>query len=49
MEKLNPERIVEMLKKDGVVVSIEQASSILQILRMLADIVVTDHLNKGAP
>jgi hypothetical protein len=47
MEKLKPERLVEMLKKDGIVVSIEQAASILRFLRMLADIVVTNHLHRG--
>jgi hypothetical protein len=47
MDKLKPERFVEMLKKDGIVVSIEHAACILQFLRVLADIAVTNHLHKG--
>ncbi|MBL7871262.1 MAG: hypothetical protein JNM78_06610 [Cyclobacteriaceae bacterium] len=51
MEKLKPERAVEILKAKGVNVTVEQAASILEFLRKMASIVVSQHLkrrnNKG--
>jgi hypothetical protein len=44
--KLSPEQLAEMLAKNGIQISADQASSILKLLRMLADIVVTDYLKK---
>lgn len=49
MENLSAERFVEMLKKDGIEVSVDQASSILKFLSMLADIVVDDYLKSSPP
>ena len=47
MEKLKPEKVVEMLKAKGTEVSIEQATVILKFLRKLADIVVSQYLGNG--
>jgi hypothetical protein len=46
MEKLKPEKVVEILKAKGVDVSVEQAASILEFLRKMANIVVSRHLKK---
>jgi hypothetical protein len=46
MDRLQPEKAAEMLKKRGVEVTVEQAAMILEFLRMLADIVVADYLEK---
>lgn len=47
MEKLKPERVVEMLKENGIDVSAEQAAAILKFLRKLADAVISQYLGKG--
>jgi len=47
MEKLKPERVVEMLKAKGVNVTVEQATSILEFLRKMASIVVSQYLKPG--
>ncbi len=47
MEKLKPEKVVEMLKEKGMEVSVEQAAAVLKFLRKLADIVVAQYLGKG--
>lgn len=51
MEKLKPEKVVEILKAKGVSVTVEQAASILEFLRKVANIVVSQYLkprnNKG--
>lgn len=44
MEKLKPEKVVEMLKAKGVDVTVEQAASILEFLRKVASIVVSRYL-----
>lgn len=49
MENISAERFVEMLKKDGIDISVDQASSILKFLSMLADIVVDDYLKNNTP
>jgi len=46
MERLRAEKLINMLKQKGIEVTAEQANSILKFLRMLADIVVTNHLTK---
>lgn len=46
-EKMNAEKVKEMLEEKGVSVSLVQAESILKFLRMLADIVVSDHMKKS--
>jgi len=47
MEKLKPEKVVEMLKVKGTEVSVEQAAAILKFLRKLADMVVSQYLGNG--
>jgi hypothetical protein len=47
MERLNPEKVVAMLKEKGVEVSVDQATSILKFLRKLANIVVAQYLRGG--
>ncbi|UKJ07900.1 hypothetical protein [Solitalea lacus] len=44
MEKLKPEQIMEHLQKNGRKVSIEEASQILNFLRMLANIITKRYL-----
>jgi hypothetical protein len=46
MDRLQPEKAAEMLRQRGVEVTVEQATIILEFLRMLADIVVADYLEK---
>ncbi len=45
MEKLVPEKVVEILREKGVEVSLEQARLILEFMRKLADIAVSQYLN----
>ena len=45
MEKLQPEKAVEMLRGRGIEVTLEQAKLILEFLRKLADIAVTQYLS----
>ncbi len=44
MEKLQPEKAVGMLRQHGMEVTLEQAKLILEFLRKLADIAVTQYL-----
>jgi hypothetical protein len=46
MKKLQPEEAREMLEKKGMDVTIEQAAEILKFLRLLADITVSNYLNR---
>jgi hypothetical protein len=46
MEKMAPEKAVEMLRKKGIEVSVEQAALMLEFLRLLADIIVAEHLER---
>jgi hypothetical protein len=46
MEKIQPEKVVEMLRQKGVEVTLEQARLILEFLRKLADITVTKYLKQ---
>jgi hypothetical protein len=46
MEKIQPEKVVEMLRQKGVEVTLEQARLILEFLRKLADITVTQYLKQ---
>ena len=46
MEKLKPEQAVELLRKKGIEVSLEQAGVILDFLRLLANIMVSEYLKK---
>jgi|GEM_PF-891473 len=47
MEKLSPEKAVEMLKKKGVDISLEQAKLVLEFMRKMANIVVASYLDKA--
>ena len=49
MEKLKPEKVVEMLRERGVDISVEQAAQILELLRKFAHIVVSQHLERQKP
>ncbi len=44
MEKIQPDKVVEMLRQKGVEVTSEQAGLILDFLRKMADIAVTQYL-----
>jgi hypothetical protein len=46
MEKIQPEKVMEILRKKGVEITLEQARLILDFLRKLADITVTEYLNQ---
>ena len=47
MEKLPPEKAAEMLRKKGMDVTAEQAVLIMEFLRMLADIIVSNYLEEA--
>lgn len=49
MEKLTPEKFVEMMREKGIELSPEQAAVILEFLRRLANIVVAQYLEKQKP
>lgn len=44
MEKIKPEKALEMLKKKGLDISLEQAAQVLELLRKFANIMVSQHL-----
>ena len=44
MEKLKPEKLVEMLRKRYIDISVEQATLSLEFLRLMANIVVAQYL-----
>ena len=46
MEKIQPEKVVEILRQKGTEVTLEEARLILEFLRKLADITVTQYLNQ---
>jgi hypothetical protein len=46
MEKLKPEKLVEMLKAKGINMSLDDATSVLEYLRKLANIVVADFIDR---
>ena len=45
MEKLSPEKAAEMLSRGSMNVSVAQAAIVLEFLRKLADIVVSNYLD----
>jgi hypothetical protein len=49
MEKLNPEKAVEMLRERGVDISMAQAAALLELLRKFAHIVISQHLENKEP
>ena len=46
MEKLPPEKAAEMLRKSGMDISVAQAAIVLEFLRKLSDIVVSNYLDR---
>jgi hypothetical protein len=44
MEKLSPEWAVELLRKHGMEITMEQAAAILEFFRKMANIAVTQYL-----
>jgi hypothetical protein len=46
MEKLTPQKVQEMLRNRGTVVTLEQAAAILNFFRKLANIAVSNYLKK---
>lgn len=44
MEKLQPEKVMDLLRQSGMEVSVEQAKLMLEFLRKLADMAVTQYL-----
>ncbi len=48
MEKLLPEKAVDILQKHGTIITVEQAKIILDFLYQLSDIVVAQYLRKYA-
>ena len=46
MQKLSPEKAAEMLSRSGMKVSVAQAVVTLEFLRKLADIVVSNYLDR---
>ncbi len=46
MEKLKPEKALEMLRKKGVDISLEQAAQVLELLRKFANIMVSQYLER---
>ncbi len=47
-DKITPERAIQILKKDGLEVTLEQAKLILEFLYQMADIVVEQHLKNAS-
>ena len=45
MENLKPDKAVQLLREDGIEVTVEQAKLILEFLKKLADIAVTQYLS----
>lgn len=46
MEKLTPQKVQEMLRQRGTIVTLEQAIAILNFIRKLANIAVSNYLKK---
>jgi hypothetical protein len=46
MEKLTPQKVQEMLRERGTVVTLEQATAILDFFRKLANIAISNYLQK---
>lgn len=46
MEKIKPEQAVEILRKQGMEVTVEEAKLILEFLRKFAAITVSNYLKK---
>lgn len=46
-DKISPEKAIEILKKDGLEVTLEQAKLIVEFLYQMADIVVEQYLKNA--
>lgn len=44
MEKIKPEKALEMLRKKSVDISLEQTTQVLELLRKFANIIVSQYL-----
>lgn len=44
MEKIKPEKALEMLRKKGVDISLEQTAQVLELLRKFANIMVSQYI-----
>ena len=44
MEKIKPEKAAAMLRKEGMDITVEQAGQVLELLRKLADMLVSQYL-----
>jgi hypothetical protein len=49
MEKLKPEKAVEMLRSRGVDISVEQAVQMLELLQKFAAVIVAQQLENSTP
>ncbi len=47
VERISPEKAIEILKKDGLEVTLEHAKIILEFLYQIAEIVVDQYLEKS--
>lgn len=45
-ERITPEKAIEILKKDGLEVSLDEAKILLDFLYQMADVVVAQYLRK---
>jgi hypothetical protein len=48
MEKLNPEKVMGMLHKSGKEITVDEATAVLDFLRLLANITVSQYLEEKA-
>lgn len=48
VERISPEKAIDILKKDGLVVSLEEANIILEFLYQMAEIVVDQYMKKAS-
>lgn len=46
MEKIRPEQAVELLRKKGIEVSIEEAVILIEFLHLLANLVIVQYLRE---
>lgn len=46
-EPVNAEKALALLRREGIEISLEEAESVLHLLRIIAKIVVNQHLRDG--
>jgi len=47
MDRITPDKAIQILKEDGITVTNEEAKEILEFLYMLGEIVVDQYLNQS--